>query len=451
MATSDSQGVVREATRPIPIPKRKIKDLAKLILAKAVSKVRAGRPGSVGANEEIGAHKWLSIVEFDFKNVRGEKDRVKIILTASKPKPMPSRRQMFWGGQGWLRSTGQKVIQITVNGSMTRWLLESSTIEDELVKILFHEITHAFDSPRESDRAEGKGRDVPTTDEVDLEAYYNDPKEIRAYMQEIVLGASKYFPKLLATFGWKDGLRFALKNFTEWEEIEPHLTPRNRKKILKGIIRGLQENMETGRTASQGETMGFYTPTSGRVAGRYLARQYAAAKDPRTGDNTFVGIFIKLPDEIAVQFPSLGGEDKSPPHVTFLVVGDVPKARENEFLALVQEVLGQIPIPVKGRLHQLDFFKNPVSEKTVAHMSIKFSRDMALYRSLLVDQLRGAGFELRDFNPETWRPHTTLSYMDGLDGEKHYEKIVPSGTWAFDQMEVWGLSRVRDVLFGGVV
>ena len=64
-----------------------------------------------------------------------------------------------------------------------------------------------------------------------------------------------------------------------------------------------------------------------------MRKFWAAAIDgKKEGNGDEVGLFFPLPKGLAVQFPSLGEEDKSPPHTTFLYVGSVPKERQSLFL-----------------------------------------------------------------------------------------------------------------------
>jgi len=85
-------------------------------------------------------------------------------------------------------------------------------------------------------------------------------------------------------------------------------------------------------------------------------------------------------------------------------------------------------------------------------MSVGFNRQMALYRDRLIDQLQEAGFEIYDSFPLVYRPHVTLGYIPGAHGHgggvEGYELFGPSGGWAFDSIEVWGLPKVVSIPLG---
>ena len=58
----------------------------------------------------------------------------------------------------------------------------------------------------------------------------------------------------------------------------------------------------------------------------------AKATGTKCGDGGSVGLFIPLPKNLAKKFPSLGHEDTSPSHVTFLYIGDVKGEKEQKHL-----------------------------------------------------------------------------------------------------------------------
>ena len=130
------------------------------------------------------------------------------------------------------------------------------------------------------------------------------------------------------------------------------------------------------------------------MARRVAALAKAAKEHPADGSD--VGLFIPLPEELAKQFPSLGSEDTSPPHATFMFVGAVPAERRAEFLSLVGKVLGSFPATTAA-LTGLDYFDNPGSR--VAYDKVRFDRDLSALRWRLREALQDAGFEVGDYHP----------------------------------------------------
>jgi len=162
------------------------------------------------------------------------------------------------------------------------------------------------------------------------------------------------------------------------------------------------------------------------------------------GDGTSgVGLFIRLPGHLAEQYPSLGDEDSSPAHITFLYVGDV-KGRETEFLEAVGFVVAaNANGPVQAVIEPLDYFIHPALERRVALTRVRFSMDMGQLRDRIRQRLLDLKFEVQDGFPLVYQPHVTLQYMDDMDSG--YGGVVPTGSWMVDEIEVWGLPQVHQI------
>jgi len=170
----------------------------------------------------------------------------------------------------------------------------------------------------------------------------------------------------------------------------------------------------------------------------------AAADGKKTGTRDSVGFFIPLPSDLAKQFPSRAPEDLSSPHCTFLYVGSVPVEREEEFLRVTENLLGDLPPKVMATLGGVDYFHHHDKNRSVAFQKVLFDQDMGWHRLNLVNGLRQAGFDVSD----SWReynPHTTLAY---LPLNSRIKRIAVQGAWEFDTMEVWGLPEVHKVRLG---
>lgn len=190
--------------------------------------------------------------------------------------------------------------------------------------------------------------------------------------------------------------------------------------------------------------MGLLDPDS--LVSAFRAHIASAADGKTTGYRDSVGLFIRLPKDLAEQFPSLAPEDNSPPHVTFLYVGEVTEEDEEVFLETVHKVFAQGLPTIKAKLIGLDHFDHPDKERRVAHCAVRFSASLSEIRARLRSALEDAGLTVGDSFP-VYRPHVTLAYMPGL-GSK-YEGPVPEGEWEFDEIEVWGLPKEHRVKFHG--
>lgn len=166
----------------------------------------------------------------------------------------------------------------------------------------------------------------------------------------------------------------------------------------------------------------------------------ASAKDgKKTGDSTGVGLFIPVPDSLAIQFPPLGAEDKSVPHVTFLYVGVVPKERTEEFVSLVEEFFSGIA-PVQATFSGTDSFDN--GDSRVAYSKVRFSGNLSQDHDRLKQHLLDLGFGV-DHSFPVFQPHATLAYFD--DPRAVYTGLVPEGSWVFNEIEIWGLPKLVTV------
>ncbi len=148
-----------------------------------------------------------------------------------------------------------------------------------------------------------------------------------------------------------------------------------------------------------------------------------------------VGLFFPLPEHLAREFPSLGEEDDSPSHVTFLYVGDGPEPEDvPRFLDVVRAEVENWPWRITAALMGLEYFHNP--EHTVAYNRVSFYNDMMPLRVSLIRALESNGFLVEDSHPLDYNPHATLAYLAPGDT---YTGDVPRGSWTFNTVEVWGL------------
>lgn len=173
-------------------------------------------------------------------------------------------------------------------------------------------------------------------------------------------------------------------------------------------------------------------------------RQASAADGKKTGYRDSVGLFIPLPKDLAEQFPSLAPTDNSPPHVTFLYIGSVPPEEDQLLLDTINKVFSAGLPTIKAKLAGLDYFVHPDKERRVAHCPVVFNRGMSELRSRLRSALEDAGIQVGDSFP-VYRPHVTLEYLP--DTKVEYKGPVPSGTWEFNEIEVWGLPEEHKVGF----
>lgn len=181
------------------------------------------------------------------------------------------------------------------------------------------------------------------------------------------------------------------------------------------------------------------------AVGRSGTHLVAKVTGKKTGNGQSVGLFIPLPPALAKKFPSLGTEDPSPSHVTFLLLGKYEDPKEQKKLvASLQKILGELGKKTKAALADLDYFDHEDGTR-VPHVRVKFDQDLAKIRSEVKRRLLKEGLKVEDSYPR-YKPHVTLAYLDGK--KSTWDKGIPTGSWDFDSIEVWGLPKVHSIKLG---
>ena len=164
------------------------------------------------------------------------------------------------------------------------------------------------------------------------------------------------------------------------------------------------------------------------------------------GSPKTLGLFIKLPESLASKFPEKP-EEPSPPHVTFLFIGDKP-SDPDEYQKLIETLKREISEMPKFRivLDGLDYFRTPDRRepelkdqdvRVVSHVKVKFEPEMRPWKGYLWTVLEKEGFVVKDSFPE-FKPHVTLGYVDNPPEDYVWEEEVPDGSFEVKQIELWG-------------
>lgn len=155
------------------------------------------------------------------------------------------------------------------------------------------------------------------------------------------------------------------------------------------------------------------------------------------------GVFIRLPERIAKQFPNKD-EDDSPPHITVLFVGRLSAGRAGDLLDAVRRGVEGFPAFDIEVTDYGEFISD--TGLVISHM-IPRSREphgvatglTYLHRTVL-DAVRATGIDIQAH--PMFKPHVTLAYRKVEDGP--YDGPRPQGAWTCSGVEVWvGDSRTR--------
>lgn len=231
--------------RPIPIDRDAVEALLDRLYYRLAEK--AERYGDRRANDSDDPMP-LAASTITMRDTRGDEQTIRVILTAAAGRG----GAINGGGKG--TEGGRPVVIVEMNGRLP-WsaLADERITRDRLGPVLRHELTHAVDvfNAGPTSRRKGghrKGAHIPSVEEIaDVGGYYNHPSEVSAYLREIYEELRRNVTTLMRSpLGREWGLggvvsRMVRMNPT-WEAIEPHLTPKNRQRILRGLVRAFQDD-----------------------------------------------------------------------------------------------------------------------------------------------------------------------------------------------------------------
>lgn len=159
------------------------------------------------------------------------------------------------------------------------------------------------------------------------------------------------------------------------------------------------------------------------------------------------GVFIRLPEDLASQFPPQRGEDDSPPHQTLLFIGDVPREDIPRLARIVEQVTAK-HAPFEVEVTDYGEFENPEG-KVIPHMIPRALGDpdpsFALHKELR-EQVMAHGFRV-NHHPGPMKNHITLGYLE--PGET-YTGPRPRGRFTVDAVELWAGKEAIPCTLGGL-
>lgn len=245
----------RFAARPIPLDKAAVHQEAETLTKKLIDRL-----AYVPEGHPVGHGKLVESV-FDLQLVRGDRVKVPIIVEA---KPSGSTHRVLGGGMSpeRVRTYDDEYLPVTrviphvwvfINGSKPRDEFTNETtiqgLEHDIYEELIHEFSHAAEAAFLYDSAESQRAEEGAASGRGTPEYYNLPTEVRAYMQQIVddvtrLAALPILRKLLSAKAKTphDLVMAYLDKSAKWKQVERHLNPQNKAKVLKAVYTALDES-----------------------------------------------------------------------------------------------------------------------------------------------------------------------------------------------------------------
>lgn len=151
-----------------------------------------------------------------------------------------------------------------------------------------------------------------------------------------------------------------------------------------------------------------------------------------------VGIFVKLPENLASKFKRKQ-EDPSPPHITTLYLGDQSPADEDSVIAAAYEIAKKTE-PFNIKIGGVGYFEHADDKETIAYIKVQ-SEGLRKLRTALSREMKKHGVKWED-KWGTFNPHVTLDYLDFGD---EWEGKTPSGSWICKELEIWGFDKKHTI------
>jgi len=274
--------------RPIRIDKTKVEEAARVLVSSVATELRR-RSDQASSLGELQLPQYVARVSLypleGLPDVRHETISAPLGIVLSLASGPYTSDVVLSGGAG-VTDTGRKVIVVNINGRYAVRVLREkfeqaavdsdSPVYQEIRKYVLHEATHIldFDAPR-GDRP--LVQRVPT--DVDRDEYHNRPREVRAYMQEIIDQVLAAAPKLTA-FEGQALVRMALAESPTWVEVESFWTDSNRNHVLKAVYRALADAGYLGSTPNVAEAGGSPAAYKGWDRRRERDEQVTVNLDP---------------------------------------------------------------------------------------------------------------------------------------------------------------------------
>ena len=218
----------KTATRPIRLPVREIKGLVRDFRRKLRSR---GLPKP----NRVVAEGWLTI-----NNVKGVPVDVEIFVVGSSKLDLDKKDLIQGAYFKRSKSSLPGKLVIYVNSYLPPQSFENRPdhiVDGELYKILTHELTHV------ADIWSGKGSVGDLSKSLDdLKRYHhNHPAEVRSLMRDVVTDVEPAVRDYLEMgFSFNDSVKHALED-SKWVEVEPYMSQKNKKTLLKGVYTHLQD------------------------------------------------------------------------------------------------------------------------------------------------------------------------------------------------------------------
>ena len=224
----------RVATRPIHLDRREIqKSVNRLMdaIEKEHNKDLNGKLGNAFHFDD----------EVVIKSVSGNDLKV---VVAYRGRNVNSTSFAPAGGSGIIKTTKKPFIVIYLNGNLFMFDIMAfrRQYEEQVEKILMHELTHSADIFETKPSIKPYVGDVPEGGIGDMGFYYNHPSEVRAYMRQVFEDILPMLPGALKRYPVNVAFKKLLPTSRTWrQQVQEYMSEENRKILLKGVYQAVED------------------------------------------------------------------------------------------------------------------------------------------------------------------------------------------------------------------
>jgi hypothetical protein len=156
-----------------------------------------------------------------------------------------SRGKILGGGSGKTKISNKPAVIIFINSlftprTFTLYAL-GEKITNDILEVLEHELTHQADIFKMEVDPSERRTTLPSANELDEKAYYNNPAEVKAYMRSVFNEMETYLPSASKVFTVRQIMEGLEGGSKTWRQIVGFLTKENKKLILKGVYQAVQD------------------------------------------------------------------------------------------------------------------------------------------------------------------------------------------------------------------
>lgn len=144
---------------------------------------------------------------------------------------------------------GRFIVELIVNGAYTWQKLKELRYDfvDKAFSLLLHELTHAADHAYDAKGIQlGRPSYMSPEGEIDDEQYWNDPREVKAFIQEAVEEALVRAEQFSRMHYKENVTRDQVLDYVYegelWKQFAKYMNERNRAKLLKAVYAALVDS-----------------------------------------------------------------------------------------------------------------------------------------------------------------------------------------------------------------